>query len=443
MREQNNQGGKLFIRTFGCQMNVHDSEQMTKLMEDAGYSLTGQAEDADVIIVNTCSVRAKPEQKVFSEVGRFRLLKEKKPQLVIVVAGCVAQEKGATMLAKLQFVDIVLGTHNIQELPSLVARAGEKAKPLVRTEFQERVESLGIIVAPAPKTTSAFVTIMQGCDNFCSYCIVPYVRGREQSRPLQEIIEEVACLAQAGIKEVTLLGQNVNSYGKGSNGNFVRLLQEINNVQGIERIRFTTSHPKDFSPEVIRCFAELEKVCEHIHLPFQSGSNRILAMMGRGYTREEYTEKIKTLRSLCPEIALSADVIVGFPTETEADFQDTLALMEEIKFDNLFSFKYSPRPSTRAWNFPDDVAALTKNDRLAALQKKQMAQTLANNKAREGKIEAVLVEGFAKKKNDLTGRTRDNRVVNFSGEEDLIGQTVPVRIRVGSQNSLQGELWRR
>jgi len=433
---------KMFIRTFGCQMNVHDSEQMAELMRREGYTLSADAAGADLIIINTCSVRAKPSAKVFSELGRYRTLKDDNPNLVIVVTGCTAQEYGELLLKRVDFLDIVLGTHNLHHLPRLVAAARARRMRSSCTEFHKEVASLEMLSAPPTGALSAFVTIMQGCDNFCSYCIVPHVRGREQSRPPEAIVAEIEQLAAAGIKEVTLLGQNVNSYGKDdkARNGFGELLRRVNAIEGIERIRFTTSHPKDLGEEMMRCFVDLEKLCEHIHLPFQSGSDRILKLMKRGYTREEYLQKVARLRSLCPDIAISADVIVGFPTESATDFADTLALMKDIEFDNLFSFKYSPRPFTAAQSLPDDVDKETKAERLSILQEQQAQQTLQNNKKREGHLEEVLVEGHSAKGDGLMGRTRGNRVVNFPGEATLIGKFVTVSIKTGLQNSLRGEI---
>jgi tRNA-2-methylthio-N6-dimethylallyladenosine synthase len=433
----------LYIRTFGCQMNVHDSEKIMALMTHAGYENTGDMERADLIIINTCSIREKAEQKVYSELGRFRKLKKERPDIIIGIGGCLAQEKGADFLRKYPFVDIVFGTHHIHRIPELVKNIGNAEAPVVETAFQDSVRSLNIPALPQNGNVSSYVTIMQGCNNYCSFCVVPYLRGREESRPLPDIIEEIKVLADHGVREVTLLGQNVNSYGKtlGNGHDFADLLLEIGEIEGIERIRFTTSNPKDLSERLVNCFAAIEKLCEHIHLPVQSGSNRILAMMNRNYTSADYLEKVDSLRAACPGISITSDFIVGFPGEKDEDFQSTLDLMEKIRFDGAFSFKYSERSGTTAVDFGQKVSESVKRERLRILQSLQDVHTLERNKEFIGRNETVLVEDFSKNsRDDVIGRTRSNRIVNFKGDSKLIGRTVSVIIADAYQHSLRGNL---
>lgn len=427
-----------FVRTFGCQMNERDSERVLALLLESGYGEAPSEEEADLIVINTCTVRRKPEHKAYSLLGRLGSLKERRPWLKVVVMGCLAQQEGEALLERFPQVDLVLGPDRIEDLPWALGEL-ERGKRLVLIGFKGD-PSQRVLLPPHPRV-KAYVNIMQGCDNYCAYCIVPYVRGPEKSRPSAEILEEVRALARMGVKEVILLGQNVNSYGKKSPGeiSFVELLRRIAEVPGIERIRFTTSHPKDLSGELIRAFGEIPQLCEHIHLPFQSGSNRILERMNRGYTREEYMEKVQRLREVKPEIAITADVMVGFPGETEEDFQDTLDLIRRVRFDNLFSFKYSPRKGTLASSWPDDVPAREKQRRLEVLQGLQRAITLEKNRALEGKVLEVLVEGMGERPGQLRGRTRCNRVVNFQGPQGLVGQIVWVKITEGLQNSLRGQ----
>ena len=344
------QGKLLYIETFGCQMNVSDSERIAALLDGIGYSRTGDSSLADLIILNTCSVRAKAEQKVYSRLGRFRGLKDGNNRVILGVGGCVAQQRGESLLEAVPYLDFVFGTHNLHLLPQLVT-AAEQGKRESRTAFSHGAERPDLFPAPVKEGgVSRFVTVMQGCDNYCSYCIVPYVRGREASRSSAEIIDEIRGMADKGVKEVTLLGQNVNSYGMKSPGepDFAGLLRRVDEVQGIERIRFVTSHPKDISPSLVSCFAELPKLCGHIHLPAQAGSDEVLVRMNRGYTRSQYLEKITALRNARPDIRISGDMIVGFPGETEEDFLLTLSLMEEVRYADLFSFIYSVRPETVA-----------------------------------------------------------------------------------------------
>ncbi len=436
-------GKKVYIETYGCQMNEHDTERMLRLLEGISYSETKEEKEADFILINTCSVREKPEHKVYSALGRFKRFKEENGA-IIGVAGCVAQQEGERLLDRIPYLDIVIGTHAISMLPQLLQRIEVSGKRVCATSFDKNGKYLEAILPRGPlDKIKSYVTIMQGCDHFCSFCIVPYVRGREQSRPSREIIEEVKYLAEMGVKEVFLLGQNVNGYAKGLKGelSFPGLLCQIDEIDGIERIRFTTSHPRDLSEELIQAYSTLSKLCEHIHLPFQSGSNKILKAMHRGYTRESYLEKIDRLREACPSIALTADVIVGFPGEEEEDFRQTLDLMEKVRFDDLFSFKYSPRKGTQAAQLADKVEDKAKQDRLSILQGIQREMTLQKNQALVGSVEEILVEGQSKQSNrDVTGRTWSNKIVNVEGDLSLVGKLVSVRITKGYAHSLRGEL---
>ena len=434
---------RVYIETYGCQMNEHDSERILRLLENSHYLETKEAREADLILINTCSVREKPEHKVYSALGRFKRLKEKKGTL-IGLAGCVAQQEGERLLDRVPYLDLVIGTHTLPLLPQLLERIEASGERVCEIGLDPRGDYLKTPLPQSPLAkVKSYVTIMQGCDHFCSFCIVPYVRGRERSRPSQEIIEEVKHLAEMGVKEVYLLGQNVNGYGKGLEEalDFSEILRRVNRIEGIERIRFTTSHPADLSDRLIQDFSELEKLCEHIHLPFQSGSDRILKAMHRGYTKGSYLERIDRLRDVCPSIALTADVIVGFPGEEEGDFGETLDLMEEVRFDDLFSFKYSPRKGTRAAQFQNQVEEKVKQDRLSNLQKIQREITLQKNQALEGQVEEVLVESRSKKSDrDVTGRTRSNKIVNFEGEMNLVAKSVPVKIMKAFAHSLRGEM---
>ncbi len=434
---------RVYIETYGCQMNEHDTERILRLLEGSHYIETKNAKEADFILINTCSVREKPEHKVYSALGRYKWLKEKRG-VIIGVAGCVAQQEGDKLLDRIPYLDMVIGTHAIPMLPQLLKKIEFSGQRVCETGFDPEGNYLKTILPPKPlDKVKSYVTIMQGCDHFCSFCIVPYVRGREQSRSSREIIEEVRYLAEMGIKEVCLLGQNVNGYGKGLEEkiSFSELLGRINQIKGIERIRFTTSHPKDFSEKLIQAFSRLPKLCEHIHLPFQSGSDKILKAMHRGYTKESYLKKIDHLKEVCPSIGLTADVIVGFPGEEEEDFRQTLDLMERVQFDDLYSFKYSPRKGTRAAQFQDRVEEKVKQERLSTLQEIQKEITLRKNQELEGRVKEVLVEGRSKQSDrDVTGRTRSNKIVNFEGNLELVGQLVPVRINKAYPHSLRGEM---
>lgn len=434
----------LYLETFGCQMNVSDSEKIAALLKGVGYQPTRDPSQADLVILNTCSVRAKAEEKVYNHLVQYKGLKRKKPGIILAVGGCVAQQEGERLLANVPHLDIVFGTHNLHLLPELV-RAAEKGERLAETGFIDNETRLDLFpVDDRTDGVSRFVTVMQGCENFCTYCIVPYVRGREISRRSADILGEIRGMTGKGVKEVTLLGQNVNSYGLKSSGemSFIALLREVSLIPGIERIRFTTSHPKDFSQPLIDCFAEIPKLCRHIHLPAQSGSNAVLAAMNRGYTREEYLGSIARLKAACPSIQITGDIIVGFPGETDEDFQATLSLMEEVRYTDVFSFNYSKRPETKAAGYADEVGQDEKQGRLSRLLDLQRRITLETNKSFVGTVQQVLIEGESRRGGQLYGRTSGNRVVNLAADVSLVGSIVDVVITRGDQNSLQGELCR-
>jgi len=433
----------LYLQTFGCQMNVYDSERICQLLAARNYRLVEDPSEADLIFLNTCSVRVKPEQKVYSALGRFQALKKKKPTLVIGIGGCLAQQEGGKFLQRFPYLDFVLGTKEFGRINEVLDDLEVLGKRGLAISLDGRIDPYASLpFPPSSSKATAFVSIMQGCDNFCSFCIVPYVRGREVSRPSRDILEEIRTLAAQRVKEVTLLGQNVNSYGNKTPGEigFTGLLEAIQEIQGIERIRFTTSHPKDLSRALIDSFGRLSKLCEHIHLPLQSGSNRLLKRMNRGYSGEEYLERVDGLREACPEISVTSDVIVGFPGEEEADFQSTLDLVERVQFDDLFSFKYSDRPYTRAAEFHDKIPEDVSRRRLRELQALQRGITLKRNKLWEGKEVEVLVEGQSKANaEENMGRTRTNHIVNFPGKSDPHGTLVWLRIEKAFAHSLRGE----
>ena len=438
---------RLFLQTFGCQMNQYDSERIARVMGRMDYAVTDCVENADLILLNTCSVRDKAEQKVYSALGRLKEIKEQRAGVIIGVGGCVAQQEGEALLKRVPHLDLVFGTHNIHKLPEIVEQAQTLENRPVETAFyrdpsyMEDPEG-----ATEVQGSKAFLTIMQGCNKVCSFCIVPHVRGREVSRPSKKILREIESLADRGVVEVMLLGQNVNSYGKMTPGelSFAELLGRVNAVNGIERIRFTTSHPQDLSPELIAAFAELDKLCQHLHLPVQSGSDSVLSRMRRGYTRAEYLDRIERLRARRPEVALSTDIIVGFPGETDDEFGASLELLEQVGYDEIYSFTYSPRPQTVAAKlYDDDIPDDTKRDRLSRVQSLQREISLRKNRERIGDIEEILVEGRSKLKNgQIMGRTRSNRIVNALGPESLAGALVTARITGATATSLIGELAR-
>jgi len=436
---------RLYIQTYGCQMNQHDSDRIVRVMREMDYIPTECVEEADLILLNTCSVRDRAEQKVYSALGRWRELKARRKGVIIGVGGCVAQQEGEALLRRVPHLDLAFGTHNIHKLAQMV-RAVESLgnRPVEIAFYREPFYLEDSDGRPAVEGAKAYVTIMQGCNNVCSFCIVPYVRGREVSRPSEKILSEIEHLARQGVKEVMLLGQNVNSYGKTTPGEltFPQLLHRINSIERLERIRFTTSHPQDLSPELIEAYGELEKLCEHLHLPVQSGSDTVLERMRRGYARREYMDRIRRLRDRCPSVALSTDIIVGFPGESEEEFERTLEILSEVGYDEIFAFTYSPRPHTvSAKMYADNVPDEVKRARLAKVQSLQSEISLKKNREKVGCVEEILVEGPSKLgRGQIMGRSRANRIVNFPGPEDLLGRMTQVRITGASANSLLGEL---
>ena len=429
---------RYYIENFGCQMNEHDMEKADSLLRSAGFVAAEDIGQAGVVIVNTCCVREKAEQKFYSLMGRLRRLKKRKG-LVLGVMGCIAQlEKGA-LAERLPFVDFALGPGGIHLVGEAVKAAFGRRRFF---DFSDNgaAPSLYVRTHSRASRVKAYVAIMKGCNNSCSYCIVPYVRGRETSRSSADILEEIVELASTGVREVALLGQNVNSYNKGSDDlSFPDLLRRVNGIEGIERIRFVTSNPKDLSDELIDCFGSLEKLCEHIHLPFQSGSSKILRLMNRGYTAEDYLENIEALKDRCGNIAVTADCIVGFPGEDEEDFKATMKLVEQVRFDGIFSFCFSPRPQTRAMELPHRTPADVARGRLHELQAVQKRITREKFEGLEGTRAEVLVEGTSKNSPaELAGRTRTNRIVNFLGPASMVGKLVELQIAKGCANSLRG-----
>lgn len=424
-------------------MNMYDSDFISQTLLNKGYKQTSSIDDAHIILINTCSVREKAEEKALTLVGRLAALKSEKPNMIIGVIGCVAQEKGQYLLKRFPYLDLVLGPRNVDQVDEFLYQIETGGKRIASLDLTCKFTSFPKHNGYLNGKVKSFLKIMEGCDNFCAYCIVPFLRGREISLPPKKIIDEAKYLVSQGIKDITLVGQNVNSYNAKNNNlpTFPGLLKKLNGITGLKRIRFTTSHPKDISDELIDSFRELESLCPHIHLPVQSGSDNILKLMNRGYTRDKYIDLIEHLRETRPDIAITSDMIVGFPGETEKDFEESLRLIEEIKFDNLFSFKYSERPGTKALLLPGRIEEKEKKRRLSILQKRQREITLSKNKLFSGTIQEILVEGPDKKCGDqLTGRTLGNRVVNFPSKTDLKGQLVKVNIVKGFQNSLLGEL---
>jgi tRNA-2-methylthio-N6-dimethylallyladenosine synthase len=439
-----------YIKTFGCQMNERDSEIMAQLLSQHGYFPGAAVEEADLIILNTCSIRAKAEQKFFSLLGSLRQEKRRRPGLRIVAAGCVAQQEGEHIFERMPHVDIVIGTQQFWRLPEMLQRLerGESKreiacgldKAFVIPPFQKLLHD----APPQPSEFRKFVTIMQGCDNYCAYCVVPATRGREISRPVADILEEVELVVSRGVKEITLLGQNVNSYGTTNPVaerpvSFAELLQRTAAIPGLRRLRFTTSNPQDLSTELMRCFRDLPNLCPHFHLPVQAGSNAVLKRMNRKYSRELYLDKVVELRSFCPDIALSTDVIVGFPGETEDDFEQTMSLLETVRFHGSFSFKYSDRPGTRSLHFPDKVDEQTKGARLERFQARQDEISVERNREFLGRSVEVMVEG--RSESGLQGRTGSNHIVHFAGLDSLQpGDLLMVTINHAGQHSLQGSM---
>jgi tRNA-2-methylthio-N6-dimethylallyladenosine synthase len=436
---------KLYIQTYGCQMNQYDSDKIVQVMARRGYDQTDRIDAADLILLNTCSVRDKAEQKVYSALGRWKEFKQFREGVIIGVGGCVAQQEGESLLKRVPHLDLVFGTHNIHKLPELVEQVeADQARPVETAFYRDPAYMEDPDGTARVHGVKAFVTIMQGCNKVCSFCIVPHVRGRELSRPSARIIAEVEALAAKGVIEIMLLGQNVNSYGKLTPGelSFAELLGRVDAVDGLERIRFTTSHPQDLSPELTEAFAKLAKLCEHLHLPVQSGSDTVLARMRRGYTRREYLDRIMRLRERCPPVALSTDIIVGFPGETDAEFAETLELLEQLEYDEIFSFVYSPRPQTvSAKLYADDVPQNVKKARLSRVQALQREISLTKNRRCLGNVEVILVDGPSRlRTGQVMGRTRSNRIVNVVGSESLSGRLIPVRITGATATSLVGEV---
>ncbi|MFA7292896.1 MAG: tRNA (N6-isopentenyl adenosine(37)-C2)-methylthiotransferase MiaB [Rhodocyclaceae bacterium] len=437
---------KLFIRTFGCQMNEYDSDKMADVLASSdGVVKTDNPEDADIILFNTCSVREKAQEKVFHDLGRVRHLKLLNPDLVIGVGGCVASQEGAAIVARAPYVDIVFGPQTLHRLPQLIAERRAKGKPAVDISFPE-IEKFDALPPATVEGATAFVSIMEGCSKFCTFCIVPYTRGEEVSRPFDDVLTEVAGLAGQGVREVTLLGQNVNAYrgvmtGSDEIADLAMLIEYIAEMPGIERIRYTTSHPREMTQRLIDTYARVPKLVSHLHLPVQSGSDRILAAMKRNYTTLEYKSIIRKLRAARPDLSLSSDFIIGFPGETEEDYEKTMKLIDDVGFDASFSFLYSSRPGTPAAELADDTPAEIKSARLMRLQKRIEEQASAISEAMVGTVQRVLVEGVSKKHvEELAGRTDNNRIVNFVANPRLIHTFVDVRITSALPHSLRGEM---
>jgi tRNA-2-methylthio-N6-dimethylallyladenosine synthase len=437
--------GHLYIRTFGCQMNEYDSARLADVLRAAGgYEPTDDPAQADLLLVNTCSVREKAQEKVFSLLGEWRLLKEQRPGLIIGVGGCVASQEGAGITKRAPFVDLVFGPQTLHRLPEMLAELGKSGRAVVDVSFPE-IEKFDRLPEPRAHGATAFISIMEGCSKFCTFCVVPYTRGEEVSRPFAQVMTEVEALARQGVREITLLGQNVNAYEGAredeSTADLADLMRAIAALDGIERIRFTTSHPREFTDRLIAAFAEVPKLANHLHLPVQSGSDRVLALMGRGYTVLEYKAQIRKLRTVRPDISLSTDFIIGFPGETDRDFEATMRLIEEVGFDQSFSFLYSRRPGTPAASLPDEVPLATKQRRLETLQARINREARAISERMVGRVERVLVERPSRRDaRQLAGRTENNRWVNFDGPSALIDDFARVVITAAMPNSLRGRL---
>ncbi len=436
---------KLYIKTFGCQMNEYDSDRMADVLAATeGVEPTDDPAQADIILFNTCSVREKAQEKVFSDLGRVRALKRERPGLIVGVGGCVASQEGEAIVARAPYVDVVFGPQTLHRLPELIAKRRDTGRPQVDISFPE-IEKFDNLPPARVEGYTAFVSIMEGCSKYCSFCVVPYTRGEEVSRPFEDVLTEIAGLASQGVREVTLLGQNVNAYvgrmADGETADFALLLEYVAEIPGIDRIRYTTSHPKEFTQRLIDAYARIPKLVSHVHLPVQSGSDRILAAMKRGYTALEYKSIIRRLRAARPDISLSSDFIVGFPGETAEDFERTMKLVEDIGFDHSFSFVYSSRPGTPAADLPDDTPQSLKLERLQRLQAAIDANAARISQAMVGTVQQVLVDGHARKDaSELSGRTDNNRVVNFAGADRLLGNFVDVRITAALPHSLRGEV---
>ncbi len=442
--------GKLYIKTHGCQMNEYDSDKMADVLAVShGLELTDDEREADVILINTCSIREKAQEKVFSQLGRWKTLKKDNPQLVIGVGGCVASQEGKGIVQRAPYVDMVFGPQTLHRLPVLLDQVRRGGESRIDISFPE-IEKFDHLPAPGARGPGAFVSVMEGCSKYCTFCVVPYTRGEEVSRPFDDIIAECVQLAGQGVREINLLGQNVNAYrgamlddtgGNAGTADLALLIHYVAAVDGIERVRFTTSHPVEFGDSLINAFGEVPELANYLHLPVQSGSDRVLAMMKRGHTVLEYKQKIRRLRERRPDISLSSDFIVGFPGETDKDFDDTMKLIEEIGFDQSFSFIYSARPGTPASNYPDEVPMAVKKERLAALQARINEMAAEISRSMVGSVQRVLVEGPSKKDpNQLAGRTENNRVVNFDGPPRLIGHFADVTVTEALSHSLRGRV---
>ena len=430
-----------YIATMGCQMNEYDSDCVGRLLRQARYFPVEDPGRADLILINTCAVRAKAEQKAFSLLGRMVSLKRRRPGVILGIMGCVAQKQGGFLLEKYPELDLVLGPREQDRFPEILGQL-EKGQGRVEATTMRKSTTAPVLCEGFFKgRVKGFITVMEGCNNFCTYCVVPYVRGREVSRPPEDILREAQYLVQEGIKEITLLGQNVNSYiyDHDQSISFTDILRMLNHIDGLQRIRFTTSHPKDLSDDLVQCFADSRKLCSHIHLPFQAGSNRVLKAMNRGYTREKYLDLIGKLRGVRPEMGVTSDVMVGFPGENRKDFDLTLDLIEKVEFDGLYSFKYSDREGTLAANLRHKIPEEEKLNRLSELQLLQKGITLKKNRAMIGHETEILVEGPSRKGDQLTGRTTTNKIVNFDGDSEKIGKIIKVMIKRAYANSLWGE----
>jgi len=436
---------KLYIKTHGCQMNEYDSDKMADVLRAShGYELTDEPAEADLLLVNTCSIREKAQEKVFSELGRWRQLKEARPDLLIGVAGCVASQEGEGITRRAPFVDMVFGPQTLHRLPQLVDAVRDTGGPVVDVSFPE-IEKFDRLPEPRAEGPTAFVSVMEGCSKYCTFCVVPYTRGEEISRPLEDVIVEVVALADKGVREINLLGQNVNAYRgpmpDGGIADLATLIYYVAAVDGVERIRFTTSHPVEFTDSLVQAYAEVPELADFLHLPVQSGSDRVLARMKRGHTALEYRQKIRRLREARPGISISSDFIVGFPGETDDDFEKTMQLVADVGFDQSFSFIYSARPGTPAGSFADETPMAAKKERLARLQERINAQAFEISRAMVGRTERILVEKPSKKDpRQLAGRTENMRWVNFDGDPSLIGQFVDVVVTEALPNSLRGRL---
>jgi tRNA-2-methylthio-N6-dimethylallyladenosine synthase len=435
-------GKKFFISTMGCQMNEYDSDFLAQSLIRSGFVAVEDPKAADVILVNTCTVRQKPEQKAYSLLGRMSAVKEEKPEIILGVVGCLAQQKGSELIKRFPKLNLVLGPRELGRIEGILNRIETEGDKVVALNQDAGPPQTILCRGYFSGRITGYISIMEGCNNFCSYCIVPFVRGREVSRSPEAILLEANTLISQGVKEITLLGQNVNSYRweGGKRWDFVDLLQALNALDGLLRLRFTTSHPKDLSDELIRCFRDLDRLCPHIHLPFQAGSNQVLQRMRRRYTREDYLQLTDKLRAVSSDIAISSDVMVGFPGESKEDFEMTLDLMKTVQFDSLFSFKYSDRKGTFAAKMLPKINETEKSERLNTLQDLQKEITLKKNRALEGRVLEILVEGPSKKGGQLSGRTRSNKTVNFNSDNSKIGKIVRVNIKHGFLNSLQGNM---